>query len=59
MPVQGQMAANGGHLFSGKEAGSNNLFIFTPENWSNTKPDDGKVYTYRNGQYYIMPEDFD
>lgn len=59
IPVQAQYAANGGHLFSGKEEGTNKLFTFTPGNWTNTKPDDGEVYAYRNGQYYIMPEGFD
>ena len=58
VPVQAQYAANGGHLFSGKGEGTNKLFTFIPEQWTNTKPDDGKVYAYRNGQYYIMPEDF-
>mgnify|MGYP006991670001 CR=1 FL=1 len=49
VPVQAQYAVNGGHLFSGKGEGTNKLFTFTPGSWTNTKPDDGKVYAYRNG----------
>lgn len=58
IPAQAQYAANGGHLYAGPQSGTNKLFTFVPEDWSNNKPNEGDVYAYRNGQYYIMPEDF-
>lgn len=57
-PIQAQYAANGGHLYAGPQSGTNKLFTFVPEKWSNTKPNEGIVHAYKNGQYYIMPEDF-
>jgi hypothetical protein len=48
VPVQAQYAANGGHLFSGKEKGSNKLYKLNTDGWSYTKPETGP-YVMNNG----------
>ena len=54
---QPQIAAYGGHLFSGKEKGSNKLYKLNTDGWSYTKPESGP-YVMNNGQYYALPSDF-
>lgn len=57
VPAQAQYAANGGHLFSGKDKGSNKLYKLNPDDWSYTKPESGP-YVMNNGQYYALPSNF-